>query len=194
MKKLLLAAVVGGIVLFVWGAVSHSLLPFYNSSFHRFTDESAVTRAIEANAPRSGMYFMPYEPQRTEGMTDEQYNAAVEEVYQRISDGPFILAAVRIGPMAPFWQVLLIELLTGMVSCFLVGWLLLKTKPMSLGNKLLFIQGVLFAIFFAVNVSHWAWYEFSTAFTLAELFDQVVGWVLAGLVIARILPTTEPVA
>jgi hypothetical protein len=38
-----------------------------------------------------------------------------------------------------------------------------------------------------INVSYWNWYKFPTAYTLAALVEQLVGWTLAGLVMALIL-------
>ena len=38
-----------------------------------------------------------------------------------------------------------------------------------------------------INVSYWNWYKFPTAFTVASLVEQLIGWTLAGLVMALIL-------
>ena len=38
-----------------------------------------------------------------------------------------------------------------------------------------------------ISVPYWNWYEFPLEFTLAEAIDSVVGWLLAGFVIAAIV-------
>jgi hypothetical protein len=46
-----------------------------------------------------------------------------------------------------------------------------------------------------IDVSYWNWYKFPTAYTGAALVELVVGWTLAGLVMALILrprPVTKP--
>ena len=63
MKKILVSAILGGLVLFLWGFISHEVLPLYKSSMMKFTNEDAVSQMIVANAPASGVYFMPYVPQ-----------------------------------------------------------------------------------------------------------------------------------
>lgn len=184
-KKILLAAVLGGIVMFAWGALSHIAIPFYNSTLLQFSNEDAITQTILANAPKSGVYFLPYETQLPASASEQERKAAEEKMMNQMSHGPFMLASIRVGEMGPIWRYLLVELLSNMLSALLVAILLLKIKPMSIMNKLLFIQGVLLTVFFSINISYWNWYAFSTGFTLAELFDQVVGWLLAGWVIIK---------
>ena len=43
----------------------------------------------------------------------------------------------------------------------------------------------------SISVAHWNWYGFPCAFILAELIDQVVGWTLAGLVMALLWRRAE---
>jgi hypothetical protein len=46
------------------------------------------------------------------------------------------------------------------------------------------------AIFASVSLtfSYWIWYGFPAAFVLGELVTELVGWFLAGLAIARMVP------
>lgn len=53
-KYLIVGAIVGGIVLFLWGAVTHAVLP---APMHAFTNEDAVTQAIRTNTAGNGVYF-----------------------------------------------------------------------------------------------------------------------------------------
>jgi hypothetical protein len=39
------------------------------------------------------------------------------------------------------------------------------------------------------HVSNWTWLGYSTSYTLMAIFDQMVGWLLAGLVMARLTPS-----
>jgi uncharacterized membrane protein YccC len=43
-----------------------------------------------------------------------------------------------------------------------------------------------------VSVIFWNWYEFPASFFVAQIVDQVVGCLLAGLVIARVAPRRKP--
>jgi hypothetical protein len=44
----------------------------------------------------------------------------------------------------------------------------------------------------AVGIIYWNWYEFPTSFFVAQIVDQVVGFFLAGLLIAKM--ATRPKA
>ena len=48
-KKLFLGAMLGGLTLFVWGAISHMVLPTSEWVLHGFASEAAV--AITGNLP-----------------------------------------------------------------------------------------------------------------------------------------------
>jgi hypothetical protein len=53
-KFLMTAAVAGGIVLWLWGAVTHALLP---QPIREFKNEQAVVDAVRANTEGNGVYF-----------------------------------------------------------------------------------------------------------------------------------------
>lgn len=184
-KKVILGTVIGGIVLFLWGWASHSLLPFYNNTLLGFTNEDAVVQALIANAPSSGVYFVPYMAQTT-GMSDEQKGAAEQAATQRMQQGPFMLASIRLGEMGPIGKYMAIQLITNMLSALFVCLVLIKAKEMGFWSRVILIEWIVLAMFAAQSLPHWNWYAFSTAFTMAELFDLVVGWFFAGLVLAKL--------
>ncbi len=178
--------------MFVWEALFHAAFPFYNSTMLKFTNEDAITQAIVANAPKSGMYFLPYEVQLPAPATAEERKAAEEKMTNQMLHGPFVLASVRTDEMGSLGRLFGVEFFADFLSVLLGALLLLRTTPMSTMNKLLFFQGVFLTIYCSINISYWNWYSFSTPFMIAELVDQIVGWPLAGLVIIKILPGETP--
>ena len=83
---------------------------------------------------------------------------------------------------------LLGDILAAGVAAFILG---------GLGGPLLVRAGTvgLMGVFewADINVSYWNWYKFPAAYTGAALVEQIVGWTLAGLVMALIL-RPRPVA
>ena len=62
MKKafsFILAIVIGTILAYAWSSLSWVVFPFHEWTFKTFTNTEAVTQAITANAPESGMYIIP---------------------------------------------------------------------------------------------------------------------------------------
>lgn len=182
-KKLLLGAIIGGVIMFVWGAVSHMLLPFATSALQPFTNEEAVKQAVVANAPRSGVYFLPY---LQEGLTEEQQNAAFEKAMQ----GPVLFVSVRLGRAASFGSLLVIQFLIDVLAALLLTALLLNLRPMTYAQRVLFVVGVALVAGIAIHLPHWNWYNFSTAYTAGEFVGLVIGFALAGLALARIAQPT----
>ena len=39
-----------------------------------------------------------------------------------------------------------------------------------------------------ISTIYWNWYGYPTSFFIAQVIDQVVGWLLAGLAIAKVVP------
>jgi hypothetical protein len=40
----------------------------------------------------------------------------------------------------------------------------------------------------SISASYWNWYDFPAAFVGGELVTELIGWTLAGLAIAKIVP------
>jgi hypothetical protein len=72
-----------------------------------------------------------------------------------------------------------------LVSALIATFLLANTAGLSYGQRVLFVVlcGVL--IFVGGKLDEWIWWSFSTAYVLIEFVAIVMGWILAGLVIAK---------
>jgi hypothetical protein len=175
-----LGTLLGGLVMFVWGAAFHMVIPYGTLVFLRFSDEDTVARAVSANAPRSGVYFLPYMP--------ESDPAGMQAAQEKLARGPFVFAAVRVGAMGDtnsyFIGQLVIDLLAGLLATVL----LLQARPDTAPARALFMAMVGLAAWVAGSLPAWNWYAFSLVFTLGSLLDLVVGFALAGLVISPFLP------
>src|SRR5258706_13278876 len=57
--RLILAAGLGGIVMFAWGAVSHMVLNIEGAVVKPMPNEGAVSAAMKANISEPGVYLMP---------------------------------------------------------------------------------------------------------------------------------------
>ena len=160
LRYLLSAALLGGIVSFAWGAISHMSMILPSLEPRTFADSNAVVETIKANAPVNGMYM--------EG----------RGVFAAVSFRPDMgqKFASLTGPLV--WQ-FLIEV----AVAFLLAWVLLRLPAWpAMGTGSLFATVGLAAgleeLLPQVN-----WYGFALPFQLAELADLVIGWFLLGLVI-----------
>lgn len=178
-KQLVLGTVLGGIVLFIWSALAWTFIPWPGTPLRAFTNEDAVEAAIVANAPQSGNYLLP-NPHKP-GLTSEQ----TDRLGEKIMRGPMMFASIRLEAMRPFPVLLIVQFLIQLVSALIATFLLLKTCGLTYGQRVLFVAlcGVL--IFIAGKLDEWVWWSFSSNFLMMELGAIIVGWILAGLVIAK---------
>jgi hypothetical protein len=186
--RILLATALGGVTFFLWGTISHTVIPFSENALLGFANEEMVEQAITANAPRSGLYFMPYMPQKQEGMTEEQFEIERQKADKKMQQGTFILASVRLGGMGSMGTYLLLQLVTDLLAAFFVALVLARTAGTVMSRAVTSVV-IGLAGYAAISLPQWNWYAFSTAFTLAELFGNVFGFLFAGLVIGKILET-----
>ena len=182
MGRRLLAAIAGGIVVFVWSAVSHMALGLGSAGIRTIPNEDRMAQAIRGVVTEPGLYFFPgLDPSRK--MTPEEERAWTER-YRRGPTGLLVVQPAGREPMEPtqFVVELLADILAAGVAAFILA---------GLGGPLLARAGAvgLLGVFewADLSVSYWNWYKFPTVYTGAALVEQVVGWTLAGLAMALIL-------
>jgi len=183
-KQLALGTILGAIVLFVWSALAWMIIPWPGEPLRRFTSEDAIVAAIKANAPSSGNYLIPNEPQRLPGMTEEQYQKAMKDAEDRMNNGPMVFAAVRLEPTS-MARAMVLGFLTNIIAVFLACILLLQTDRLSYRGRVLFVAGLGLLVFLAGHLDEWNWWGFSSAYTMMQLGALVIGWMLSGLVVAK---------
>ncbi len=184
-KNLALGAILGGLVAFLWGAVSWMALPWHESTLRVFKDENAVARALVDNASGSGVYILPsggHQP----GMTKEQKKEAETAAWEKMKKGPFVFAVVERGGVASLARPMILGLVIQIVGAFLFTWLLQRTSGLSYVGRVGFIVIAALAGAVISELPNWNWWGFSTGYTIVILADVVIGWLLAGLVIARL--------
>lgn len=176
MGKLVIAAFVAAIVLFVWGFVSHGLTSLGVMGMKAMPDEVAVS--MRTTLSESGLYVYPYLDPTT---ATEESNAAAEE---KAKAGPVLFMAYDHDGaefMSP--ATLGIEFGTNLLSTLLAALLLTQVAG-GVGTRLVCVT--LLGIFagVTVNVPMWNWYGFSADFTVAALMMHGIGWFLAGIPLA----------
>jgi hypothetical protein len=81
---------------------------------------------------------------------------------------------------------LLFDVLGGLIAAFIISMTL---ASVSMRAAIVTLMGLFSWI--TVNLPHWNWYRFPAAFAIGEGLDQVVGWLLGGLLIAWLVQRAE---
>jgi hypothetical protein len=193
-KRVVLAAVLGGIAIFAWTSIAHMVLGLGETGVQEIpTNEAAVLTAMQSSIGNSSGFYMFPGMGLGANPTHEQRQAAMDGYNATLAKNPSgILIYHPAGVSFNMTSRLLIEFLTELVEAFIVVFLLSMAKPMSFAGRVGFvtIAGVLTAI--ATNVSYWNWYGFPTNYTAAYILIQVVGFFCVGLVAAAMIKGGAP--
>lgn len=174
MRSVFISGILGGIILFIWGAVSWMVLPWHKDSLNGFKDEKSVAAVVGANVAKSGMYILPFQHMDS------------PEAAQQTQPAPLMMfASIKTESMKPVGSYMVTSIITQFLAAFLVAFLVSKTSGLGYLGRLSFI--VLFALTagIVVDVPYWNWFGFDTHFTLVAFGDLLISWFLAGLVMAK---------
>ena len=192
MKKILWAGLVGGLVVFLWGTLSHTLLPIGQMGLKPMPVSSPLLDAMKSGLSEEGLYYYP--GREADRKQTEAEDAVWMTKYRMGPTGLLLYRPNGAEPMSP--GQLGIQLATDIFGALLLAYLLVAIAGSTGAQvplaKLLRISCVagLFA-WASISIAHWNWYGFPRAFVLAELIDQVVGWMLAGWIMALLWRRAE---
>lgn len=185
MKRILLAGILGGLTLFVWMFVAHELLGLGEMGVGEIPNEAVVLSAMRGAIPEAGFYIFPgfgLGPKPT----NAQRNAAMPEYMKKYEQSPHGILVYH-PPSGPFHFATLLgrEFALNVLQALLAALLLwCGASGRSYGTRVgvVTVAGVLAAI--STNVEYWNWYEFPGNYIAGYMTTQIVGFVLAGFVIA----------
>jgi hypothetical protein len=196
-KSLVIAALLGGLVVFAWSFVSWSLLPWHTSAMQSFVNEHEVSLALMNNAPVGGLYMMPGLPRDYATMTAEQKKAAEAQMMANMETSRYFFGVVRRRASVDMARQMIYALLFDILAALLVAMLVMKTGGMTYWGKVSFVVTMALAVGIIALVPQWIWFSFPTRWTLVMIADTLVAWLLGGMVIARFVrpaPMAMPAA
>lgn len=179
MKRVLLAGLLGGLTLFAWESVAHLVLPLGSAGIKTLNNEQAVLSSLKDSVKEGGLYFFPAA-------------AATGQAPPGMSG---IIAVQPNSSMALMPGQLLTQLGGDIVAMVLAGLLLSQAGAFAgLGRRVLFFMtlGILPAL--RTDLSYWNWYGFPSIYTASQFVVNIVGFCLAGLVLAKLIGTRQPEA
>jgi hypothetical protein len=185
--RLLWAALAGAAVMFVWSALSHTML-IRGIGFTPLPNEDRLVVELKESIKEDGLYFFPGIDWDREP-TDEE--AAAWEARYRAGNGILVYHPSSDGTVTP--RKLGLQLFGDALAALLAAYVVSLVNA-SYWRRLSVVAAL--GTFGCVGVSalYWNWYGFSHAFFVAHCFDKIVGWTLAGAAIARLSPSSARAA
>lgn len=178
--RIVIAAVLGGIVMFLWQFVAHTMLPVGEMGVHQPRDEDVVLQAVSQGLPESGIYMLPSIE------SSKMYDEAVASAWiEKAKTHPFayVVVSPSSGDPTAMGLQLARQFVVNVLAALLVAWLL-AAIPVGFGGRVAGSVGLGVFGWLANVVPQWNWYRFPVDYVFGGLIEQGVGWLLAGLAIA----------
>ena len=182
MGKLLAGALAAGIMVFMWGAISHMATPIGKMGFRPFPNEDSLIAAMKGSIHETGVYHFPDMPDSK--TSSESEASAWEAKYKQGPTGFLVYHTDGDEAMSP--RQLLTELGSSIFAGLLAAVVLSQVKSGYVGRVLIVTLMGTFG-FVSINISYWNWYRFPLDFTTGAALDEIIGWFLGGLVLAAIV-------
>jgi hypothetical protein len=179
--RILIAALIGGIVMFIWGAVAHMALGLGNPGIHAPTNENVVLSSLHQGlGSEPGVYILPWlapEQMADKAAVKAYGDKAKASQYAWIVYLPRGEDTTAMGPqLAGQW---VSDTLAALVLAFVMG-----LAAVGFRRRLGIAGAAAVFAWLSAMVPYWNWYRFPTSFIGAALVEQLIGWLLAGAAMA----------
>jgi len=176
-----IAGIVGGIAMFVWTSVAHVALPLGQIGISQIPNERLVLGAMQKSiGTTAGLYIFPG--------VDMKSSDAMAQAEARMKVNPSGILVYRPpGAAGMTARTLTIEFVKEAVVSLIAAFLLAQTVLLSYWARTGFVGLVGLAAGLTTNISYWNWYGFPGDYTIAYAAIDIIGYIVAGLVIAAIL-------
>ena len=163
-------AIFGGIIVYVWMIVSWMVIPWHQPTMMEFKNARYMAAAITENCHRDGIYVMPQEKDNTNRV-------------------PFVFAAVKLGGNPMGAGNFIASIIVQVIGAGFISYFLSRSTGMVYVSKVFFVTFIGFVAWLLGMFPGWIWMGMSGGYILVALADLVIGWFLAGLVLAAVVRT-----
>ena len=178
--RVIIAGLLGGLVIFIWGAVAHMVLPFGEMGVGQASNEDAVIQILKDNMPKQGVYMVP--GLSNAQMADEKAVLAYQ-AKAVAQPNAFIVYQPEGRDGTQMNQNLLHEYISNTLAA-LIAAMILSLGALSFSKRVLLSVGLGVFSWLTVSAPYWNWYRFPQDFSLANLVMLSIGWLLAGFAMA----------
>ena len=187
--RILIAGILGGLALFVWGAISHTVIGLGDAGLQaapQAPGDQALLDTLHGTLPANGMYFFPGMDMAKKGDA-----AAMAEWQKRTQTSPHGLIVLTNEPYTGMGGQLgrecVIDIGVALIAAMLLACALGCCANFGFRVGFVTLLGLLTAY---RPVQLWNWYSFPSNYTGAQVLDGVLGFVVMGLVVAMIVKPT----
>jgi glycerol uptake facilitator-like aquaporin len=170
MKKQLIGALVGGLILFFWQFLSFGPLQIHAAQMDHLPQQEAILEALAANDVKEGNYFLPRMP--LSASQEENHEFGMQN-----QGKPWARISYHHSLNYNFGMNMFRGFVIDFISVFMLIWMLLQFKKLDFKSTLM---AALFIGFISYTTTHYlnsVWFEGNS---IPDMIDAVVQWGLCG--------------
>ena len=172
MKKILIGALVGGIILFIWQSLSFTVLNLHAKAFQYTPKQEAILTSLNSLVTEEGQYLIPNLP--ADATSEDR------EAYMKNSDGkPWAMVSYHKAMDMNMGMNMIRGLLVDIVAIFFLCWIVSRFDLPTFGRVLTASVFTGLIVFFTAPYTAHIWYK--SFDIMAHFVDAIVGWGLTGL-------------
>lgn len=179
MKTLAIASFVGALILFIFLALAHTVMPVHSGDFKYTPAQDSILKVLNNSNLEDGYYFVPFSP--ADASSEEKMKmmeksmgkpGALINYYSKVSGGDAMT----------FIMSFIYNLIAVLIICIALA--AASSKLNSFTQRLWFVMlFAFFAIFSDIMLQH-NWVGIPMHFIMGQIIDQIVGYLLVGLWLA----------
>lgn len=187
--RIVLATIIGALVVFAWGAISHMVLPLGEVGIKSLPAEERLVPVLQAELHGRSIYFFPgLETRDANGrmLSADEAQAAMDTWSKKWESGPSGLVVFNPSGSPSMGPLMGVELAGDAIAALILALVLARTSC-GFASRVLIALGFGVFAWASIEISYWNWYRFPTDYTIAQLADQAIGWLLSGLAMAGLV-------
>jgi hypothetical protein len=170
MKKLLIGAIVGGIIIFLWQFLSFAALNLHKVAQQYTPKQDTILNVLRANL-QEGRYYMP-------GVPDNASSDERSKLMEQMVGRDWAMVEYHAKYENDMVMNLIRSVLVNILTVFLLGWVLTRGGPLSFGTIVMASVFVGLMAFFNIAYANFIWYKSPGIW--ADFTDAIVPWALTG--------------
>jgi hypothetical protein len=172
MKKMIVGALVGGLLIFIWQFLSWTILDLHRPAYQHTPKQDSILQYLSTQFSTDGQYMLPSCPA---GATHEQMETAMKAAegkpraivdYHSVAKSDMTAGIVR-------------GLVSTIVMVGLLCWILLLIPAPSFGT--IFLATLFTGLIVFINAPYTMFIWFETPGIMAHLKDAIASWGLCGI-------------
>jgi hypothetical protein len=172
MKKLIIGALVGGIIIFIWQTLSWAVLNLHGASQEYTPKQDSVLSFLNSQFSEDGSYLLPNYPK---GTSHEE----MEKQMESNKGKPWVQIQYHKALDISMGGNMVRGLIVNIIMVAFLCWILLKISPASFGN--IFIACLFTGIIVFINSPYTMHIWYHKADIMAHLGDALISWSLCGI-------------